>query len=591
MLALLVWVNPLPSWAQNVQIPAQFNPGLLSTPAGQIQDPEHPFGKQESGSPRSDDEVHLDVPMQKPAIRQESPPFLVRHITLEGCTLLTEAEAQKMLAPYEGRDQTLERLSGLVESLTDFYRKKGYLTTEAYLPPQDLKNGELIIRIQEGLVGQIAIEGNRFYNTRVIGRNLTQKPGQLLNFRKLERDLNSTNRFNDGYKVKAFLSAGQKPGETNLKLKVAERQPLQISPTFDNQGRYTIGLYRAGVEVRNDSLLTLGDQFRVRWLRANGLQMASGSYSLPLNRFGTELNSNFGYSHVNIDLRLQNQPLITGDSYTYGLSLTQPLDKNRTWTLDGGVLWQRTSSSYESQLVRGSIQEVHALQTGLNFDHADRWGRTFNRVQNTFGIRGAGSNTSFWKLENYFNRVVVLPKNNLLLIRGYAQWTPDALPSIQQFQLGGANSVRGFTEGVLIGDRGFNVGIEHRFPIPGLHYVSPWLSQRVQGAWFYDYGRVWRDSSSRYFNRQTAYLPQYTLLQGLGVGVRAQLSRYLQGFVDVGFGLGNRSGIEPKVQPTARVHIGVRSDLFPSDYRMRNQKLHIYREPRAISQSGNSAVN
>jgi hypothetical protein len=41
----------------------------------------------------------------------------------------------------------------------------------------------------------------------------------------------------------------------------------------------------------------------------------------------------------------------------------------------------------------------------------------------------------------------------------------------------------------------------------------------------------------------------------------------MQGFVDFGFGLLDRSDVEPNAQPTARIHFGVRSDLLPDDYR------------------------
>jgi hemolysin activation/secretion protein len=153
------------------------------------------------------------------------------------------------------------------------------------------------------------------------------------------------------------------------------------------------------------------------------------------------------------------------------------------------------------------------------------------------------------------------------------------LPSVQQFQLGGENSVRGFTEGVLIGDRGYNLGVEYRFPVPGLKYVSKWASDRIQGSLFYDIGQVWKDSSNPFYDPKTATLSKTTLLQGVGFGVRAQLTRFLQGFVDVGFGLGDRKDIEPeRRQPTARVHFGVRSDFLPYDYKMRNQKIRVYRK-------------
>jgi hemolysin activation/secretion protein len=569
-------------------LPANVSPGLLTQPSGQMRSLDSQGLSPKNGPALPDEEIKLDLPASTPQAHFSSGAFPIRKIGIEGATLLSEEEAKRMTQPYEGSFQTLESLGKLVEQITGYYREKGYLTTEAFIPPQAIQDGLLTIQVQEGHIGNIHIEGNRFYRARVIGRNLSQKPGAPLNFRKLERDLNASNRFNEGYKVKAFLSAGDQPGSTDIRLKVAERQPFQVSPTFDNQGRYFIGLYRAGAEVRNDSLLKSGDRLYGRYIGATGTQVGLGSYTVPLNRWGTEVSGNFSYSRVNVKLPIETPPLITGKSYSAGVSLSQPLGRNRNWLMDAGFNWQRATNFFEGDPT--NLEEVHAIQTGLNFDRYDRWGRTFNRTQNTFAFTGAGATSSFWKVENFFNRLIVLPNNNLLILKAYGQWTPDALPALQQFQLGGQSSVRGFTEGVLTGDRGYNLGVEHRFPLPGLRFISPWTSQRIQGALFYDLGQVWNDKSNPLYNPKTATLAKATLLQGVGFGFRAQLTRFMQGFVDVGFGLGDRKAIEPEGrQPTARVHFGVRSDFLPTDYKVRNENPRLYQQPK-LDQKSSAAL-
>lgn len=571
-------------------VPANVNPGLLTQPAGEMRSLDQAGYSSKKPHALPDEEIKLDVPAPRSQSPQASAAFPVRKILIEGATLLGPDAIQSLTAPYVGKQQTLENLGVLVERITGYYREKGYLTTEAFIPPQEVKNGVLTIQVQEGYIGNVSMEGNRFYRVRVIGRNLSQKPGERLNFRKLERDLNSTNRFNDGYKVKAFLSAGDKPGETNIKLKVAERQPFQITPTFDNQGRYFIGLYQAGVEVRNDSLLGMGDRVYARHVRAgrNGTHISMGSYTVPLNRFGTEVSGNLAYGNIDVRLPIENPPLIIGKYYGAGVTLSQPLGRNRIWRVDTGFNWQRSTNFFEGD--QTNLEEVHSIQAGLNYDRSDRWGRTFNRVQNTFAFTGAGGTSSFWKVENFFNRLIVLPKNNLIILKAYGQWTPDALPGLQQFQVGGHSSVRGFTEGALIGDRGYNLGIEHRFPILGLKYINRWASERIQGALFYDLGQVWKDKSNPFYDPKTATLAKTTLLQGVGFGFRAQLTRFLQGFIDVGFGLGNRKAIEPEGrQPTARVHFGIRSDFLPTNYKMRNEKIRIYRKQK-LAKKDRSAI-
>jgi hemolysin activation/secretion protein len=574
---LLLILNPAaPVWAQsqaNFQgVPAQQNPGLLTTPTPGLRDLRDKTQMQQPPP----DEIKLELPDKKTAAPAVAPVIIpLTQVRLEGVTVFKAEEIQALVSPYVGKDQTLEQLNALVTALTDMYHQRGYLTADAFIPPQDIVNGELTIRVQEGYIGKIAIEGGRFYKARVVKNALSQKPGQLLNFKVLERELNRINRLNEGYKVKAFLAAGDHPGQTDLKILMAEKQPFQISGVADNQGRPFIGLYRGGVDFRNDSVTGVGDRFFGSWRATPNLQLAMASYTRPLNRFGTELSTNAAFSHVNVLLPVKNPPDIVGKSFTTSITLAQPLDRERHLVLDASVLWSRVSSFFDGD--QTGLTDVRALQSGLTFTRYDRWGYTFNRVQNTVALGGIGGTSQFWKAENYFNRLFFLPKNNLLILRGNAQITPHFLPASQQFQIGGDNSVRGFTEGLLIGDRGVNFGIEHRFPVPGLRRLSPWLASRLQLAWFYDYGRVWVDRSSPSFVKNVSTLPQRTLLQGAGVGLRAQLTRFMQGFIDIGFGIGDRKDVEPlHHQPTARVHFGIRSDLLPNAYRMRTTTPVVY---------------
>jgi hemolysin activation/secretion protein len=564
------------AWGQaqpNVQsLSGQQNPGLLTNPSLVPTEMRDQTKKQ----PRiPQDEIKLELPEHKPEA-QKAPDINIptTQIRVQGVTLIPIEEVQKLVTPYVGRNVTLTQLNGLAAAIADLYHQRGYFTADAYLPPQDIVDGVVTIQVQEGRAGKISIEGSRFYRAKLVRNALSQQPGELLNFKNLETELNRINRLNDGYKVKAFLSAGSQAGQTDLHVHMAERQPLQISGVADNQGRPLIGLYRGGVDLRSDSLTGNADQFYATWRANANMQLAMASYTIPLNRFGTQLSLSSAYSHVNIVLPIAHPPSITGNSMTNSLTLSQPLDRNRNLIVDSSLLWSEVGSYFEGD--RTSFTDVRALQTGLSYNHYDRWGRTFNRIQSTVAIGGIGGTATFWKMENYFNRLIFLPRGNLLILRGNAQMTPCPLPSSQQFQIGGENSVRGFTEGLLIGDRGVNFGIEHRFPIPGLTKLNPWLGSRVQLALFYDYGRVWVDHSNPSYDKRVSNLTQRTLLQGVGVGLRVQLTRFMQGFVDCGFGLGDRKDVEPQNQPTARVHFGIRSDLLSSTYRERSSTPVVY---------------
>lgn len=555
----------VPAHAQEISqtIPEQANPSFVTPNPSNVPLGEQLKKEEQTVIPQrvEQPEVNLDIPEPPSIVQVEGSQFHVNKINVQGNTLVGDTVLKASLVAYEGKDLTLNDLGQAVDKINEQYRKRGYLTSIAYIPPQDISQGNIVIRVLEGQVGDISVAGNKYYRTGIIARYLDQGTGDPLNIPKLEKNLRRINRQGD-FRVRATLSPNALAGKTDIKLDVEERQPLQVGLTFDDQGRPTIGTLRWGTEFIDRNVTGIGDRFSARWIGAAGTQTALGSYFVPLNRFGTELGTTFGYTHVNVDLpKVRDNNTIIGNAYSYGLTLAQPLDREHTFVADASLNFRRVNA-FLNDVKSPTQDDIRSLQFGLNYDKFDRFGRTFARVQTSVGTTWFGGNRQFWKAESMVNRIVRLPKNNFLILRSYAQMSPDALPPAEEFQLGGAYSVRGYTEGLLIGDRGYQFSVEHRWPVPGLKYISPQLADRIQGATFFDYGRAWMDSS----NHRSIQRNDVSLASA-GIGVRARLSQYMQGFVDFGFGLLDRSDVEPNAQPTARIHFGVRSDLLADDYR------------------------
>ncbi|HHM5020622.1 TPA: POTRA domain-containing protein, partial [Pseudomonas aeruginosa] len=76
--------------------------------------------------------------------------FEIRRIELEGAGHLGESARRQLLAPYQGRCLGVGQLNALLKAVTDHYLDRGYVTTRAYLPQQDLASGTLRIIVVEG---------------------------------------------------------------------------------------------------------------------------------------------------------------------------------------------------------------------------------------------------------------------------------------------------------------------------------------------------------------------------------------------------------------------------------------------------------
>lgn len=563
----------------------QANPGLVS-PSSSEQLPGTPKKDAAKVLPtvdlQTDDELNTKAPEVPPIVDLKNPDFKVEHIVIDGNTVISNTELKPLVTPYENRVVTLAELGKLVDAINKLYYKKGYFTSQAYIPPQNLDGQSITIKIMEGRVGKISVTGNRFLQAKVVMRDVDVHQNNILNVQELQERLKRISSQPTIYKLKGVLTPGHGTGQTDIELQVRERFPVQISSTFDNQGRPFIGTYRWGAELNNVDVTGHADQFRARWIGAAGTQVATGSYFIPVNKYGTQLGSTFSFSRVNLDLGTHNQPEIIGQAYDYAAVVLQPLDRNRHFTADGSLNFRRIVTYFDGNRDSAGQVNIAAMRLGLTYDNTDRLGRSFLRVQTSIAPGWMGANRRFWKNEFTGARILTLPRRNLLILRGQAQLTSDALPAAELMQIGGAYSVRGYTEGLLAGDRGYNFSVEHRWPIPGLHRVSPWLSDRVQGATFFDVGQVFLDRSNSLFVEGQSQLSKRTLLVGAGVGLRARLNSLLQGFVDFGWGLVNRTSVEPNAQPSFRVHFGVRANMMPEDYRdwtVASKNLHSKSQP------------
>jgi hemolysin activation/secretion protein len=570
----------VPAFSQALsQVPAQVNPGLLTpSPNNTFPSDNNPKqNKQIDLELNRQPQVNIDVPEPPTIVELEGSQFQVNQIDVRGNTLLDTKTLRPIVMAYENKEVSLNELGQLVDKINEQYRLRGYLTSIAYIPPQDITSGIVVIRILEGQVGDISIAGNKFYRTGVVARYLDQGTGDALSIPELEKNLRRINRQGD-FQVRATLSPNNVAGKTDIRLDVEERQPLQVALTFDNQGRPTIGTHRWGAEFINRNVSGIGDRFSARWIGSAGTQTVLGSYFVPLNRYGTELGTTFGFTRVNVDLpKVRDTNSIIGQAFNYGIILSQPLDREHMFVADAGLNFRRVSSWLNDE--PDQVQDdVRSIQLGLNFDKFDRFGRTFARAQTSVGTTWFGGNRQFWKAESMVNRMVRLPRSNYLILRSYAQYSPTDLPPVEQFQLGGAYSVRGYNEGLMIGDRGFQFSMEHRWPVPGLRRINPWLGDHIQGATFFDYGRTWNDSKNTRVNPNQRGV---TSLASAGLGFRARLTQYMQGFVDFGFGMIDRSDLEINAQPTARIHFGVRSDLLSDEYKTWGKDVtHVNVKPR-----------
>ena len=98
----------------------------------------------------------------------EIPRFEIRNFQVEGNTLIAADEIEALLAPFTGKEKDFGTLQEAHEALEKAYRSRGFYMVVVTLPEQEIEKGVIHLKVVEKRIGQIRVEGNRFFDTENI---------------------------------------------------------------------------------------------------------------------------------------------------------------------------------------------------------------------------------------------------------------------------------------------------------------------------------------------------------------------------------------------------------------------------------------
>lgn len=426
----------------------------------------------------------LDIP---PELRDYR--FEVKRIALDPSRILSAEELQRVTDRYEGREIAFAELSSLIGDLNALYAEKQKLA-RAVLPPQKIADGVVTVRLIEATVGAVKVEGNASTASSYITRRVMLASGELVALDALREGLVDFNLRND-LALRAQLTPGASFGTTDVVLQAVEPPRWEANIGFDNAGTEAVGEERVALNVVTRSLTGYRDRVIAAGVFTEGSKTGSVLFDLPVWRRGTRVGAGFDAS----DISIENGPLadaeVTGSASTLTLQATHPLLARPDLRVDGLLAYRAKHSStefFDVEIANVTVRSVEASVSATKFDAMGTW---YTQHGLTSGIDGIGSDNSFLVYRGEVQRWQRLWDDALLRLSVQGQWTDIALlPPAEQFQLGGRYSVRGFREGLLIGDTGYLTTAELRKPVtlPGAGELGRWLAGRLTGKVFVDHG-------------------------------------------------------------------------------------------------------
>jgi len=144
----------------------------------------------------------------------------VRTIVVTGSTVFSSEELAEVTGPYVGRELTNEDMEALRRALTTHYINKGFVNSGAIIPDQTIVDGVITLKIIEGQLTHIEVEGNKWFGDSFIQDRLALGAGPPVNISPLQQRLQILQQDTRIKLVHAELKRGLKPGESVLKVNV-----------------------------------------------------------------------------------------------------------------------------------------------------------------------------------------------------------------------------------------------------------------------------------------------------------------------------------------------------------------------------------
>lgn len=483
--------------------------------------------------------------------------FDVMEYRVEGNTRLKRGKIEETVYPFLGEKKSIDDVEKARAALEKTYHDAGYLTVLVDIPEQDVNKGVVILNVTEGKVGKLSVKGAKYYSLgRIKAQAVSLTEGEVPYFPQVQKDVGSLNRTAD-MRVTPVMRPGKVFGTVDVDLKVEDNLPLHGSLELNDQYSQNTTHLRLAGALRYDNLWqhghSLGLQFQTSPENMNQVKVLSANYlwrfddsDTMLAFYGIKSDSNVstvgGINVIGKGTILGARvilPLPSLDNYFHSVSLGGDYKHFGQSILFGGTLETPVTYAPLSATYNGTEQDTSGQTqfiSSLSFNV-----RGFVAKEQDFANKRAGATPDFFILKADAQRTQKLPWDLQGFVHVDGQFAGQPLISNEQYLAGGANSVRGYLESELPGDRALHATLELRSP---RLFSSIEKVQDLRALVFYDAAKVWwlDDSATHPF------------IAGTGFGVR--LKAYKNFNADLAFAVPLHKG-EVTSRGDARTHMRV----------------------------------
>ncbi|VUD41539.1 Heme/hemopexin transporter protein HuxB [Thalassocella blandensis] len=381
------------------------------------------------------------------------------------------------------RGATLGMIETVADTITQYYRERGFILAKAFIPKQEVRDGVVTLTLLLGELGEVAVEDANRVSEKLIKRVFKKDLYQPVTHERIDESLYLINDI-PGVRVTGVFSPGSQVGDTLMTVKVLDEKFYTANFRVDNHGSENTSENRAYADIYIHDPFGIGDELYIGIL--NSFDPDSSTYgSLRYNNFlGTpRWRSSLGVStndFVSRSVRDTGVLLFTGESTVADASISYQFKRSRVKNFSTELKYMNISTTLDSTFL-ATDNEVNKITLGFNFDVLNEKRRQMYlgnfslhsaEVEETDPFQGLVKSTqqyvswdasmlSFYKLPftNYETR---------FLFKTAGQYAGEAISNLNQINLTGPTRAKGFAVNGFQSDDGIYLGADWIIPFPDL---------------------------------------------------------------------------------------------------------------------------
>lgn len=404
-------------------------------------------------------------------IEKKGPQIAVTQFKFEGNTLFTNQQLEQVVKPWTNRSLQISEIEDAAVAIQNFYALRNRIA-QAVLPPQEIKEGVVLIKILEGKMGSVIVEPAdsadnakpRFSVARAQSYITYGVGGDAyINTQNIERAMLLLNE-TPGVAAAGAFEPGNDSGFSNFRVKTRDTPWFDGHAALSNYGSSSTGVGQAIVNLNFNNISGLGDQVILNAIQSLGSGYVMGNYSIPVGYNGWKVGVQSSY--------LQYKTLSSWNATTPTAGSAGTIQANTTYAL------QRTQSAnataklsienrgYNNVATSPYLYTLGSYQiTASNLSISGNWASNENGylsysagyVLGRLGIRepsqaqadqnggqGTAGSYSKWTFSLSHIQELSFLKNTTWTNSVYGQLASKNLNSSEQIYMGGAYGVRAY---------------------------------------------------------------------------------------------------------------------------------------------------